>query len=179
MTREECGVRPRKVFLSMSEDESRSPEAADSLKKLNALFGDSSTPSKSSERPPPRMNRLGAPRERVFASPRRSNGRSPSEYRLRLERLRIASGPEEIREAGDAFMAHHQLPDEPDVLMKLLQHPEERVVRESLGQLSSLIAQSRLANGALLRERLKDLGARIQEDATRVYVNGVMDQLGE
>ena len=163
----------------MSEDESRSPEAADSLKKLNALFGDSGASSESPTRkPPPRMKTRGSPGQQVFASPRRSNGRSPTEYRLRLERLRIAGTPEEIREAGDAFMAHHQLPDETDVLMKLLRHPDEKVVRESLGQLSSLIAQGRLANGTLLRERLKDLESTVKEDATLAYVNGVREQLG-
>ncbi|MEL6543159.1 MAG: hypothetical protein AAFQ82_00945 [Myxococcota bacterium] len=166
----------RRGVSHMSEDESRSPEAADSLKKLNALFGDSGG-STSSAPSRPRMTARGAPREQVFASPRRSNGRSPTEYRMRLERLRIASSPEEIREAGDAFMTHHQLPDETDVLMKLLRHPEERVVRESLGQLSSLIAQGRLSNGTLLRERLKELEARVQEDATKAYVHGVRDQL--
>lgn len=96
-----------------------------------------------------------------------------------MERLRIASSPEEIREAGDAFMAHHQLPDEPDILTKLLRHPEEKVVRESLGQLSSLIAQGRLGNGVILRERLKELATQVKEEATRAYVSGVMDQLRE
>ncbi|MEO1172416.1 MAG: hypothetical protein AAFX94_10240 [Myxococcota bacterium] len=147
-------------------DDDRSAEAADSLKKLNALFGDTSP----APRPVPRSRQ-------AFASPRKSTGRSPSEYRLKLERLRIAGGPEEIREAADAFMAQHQLPDEPDILIKLLRHPEERVVRESLGQLSSLITQGRLGNATLLLDRLKDLEKTATEDATRAYVEGVRDQL--
>ncbi len=56
-------------------------------------------------------------RERVFSSPRKSIGRGPSEYRMRLERLRIVLEPEQIREATDAFLAHHQLPDDADVLL--------------------------------------------------------------
>jgi hypothetical protein len=115
--------------------------------------------------------------ERVFSSPRKSTGRAPSEFRLRLERLRAAREPEEIREAADNFLAQHQLPDEPDILYKLLQHPAEKVVREALGQLSSLLMQGRISATLLLAEHLKTLESRIQEDATRSYIEGIRAQL--
>lgn len=118
-----------------------------------------------------------APEERVFASPRKSLGRSPSEYRLRLERLRIAREPDEIREAADAFLAHHQLPDDIDILYKVMQHPTERVVREALGQISSLMMQGRFGGGLLLEDRLRELEKRVSEDATRSYIDGLRAQL--
>jgi hypothetical protein len=72
-------------------------------------------------------------------------GRTPSEYRLRLERLRIARNNDELRDATDTFLQHHQLPDDPDILTKVMQHPSEKVVREAMGQISALLMQGRMA----------------------------------
>jgi hypothetical protein len=115
--------------------------------------------------------------EKVFASPRKSLGRSPSEYRMRLERLRIAREVDEIKEAADAFLAHHQLPDDLDVLYKVLQHPAEKVLREAMGQISSLLIQGRVNSTMILADRLNDLSARVSEDATKSYIEGLRTQL--
>ncbi len=96
---------------------------------------------------------------------------------MRLERLRIARSPEEIKEAADLFLQHHQLPDDPDILMKVLLHPDEPVLREAMGQLSSLMMQGRWAATFILEDRLNDLDARVQEDATRSYIEGLRAQL--
>lgn len=96
---------------------------------------------------------------------------------MRLERLRIARAPEEIRESTDKFLSHHQLPDDMDILIKVLQHPSERVLRNALGQISSLIIQGRAGNNLLLADRLAAIAAREVEPATKLYVNGVQDQL--
>ncbi len=104
-------------------------------------------------------------------------GRSPSEFRMRLERLRIARQPEEIKEAADVFLAHHQLPDDPDILYKVTVHPNEKVVREALGQLSALLMQGRISGTLLLEDRLKDLENRAQEAATRSYIDGLRAQI--
>jgi hypothetical protein len=104
-------------------------------------------------------------------------GRSPSEYRLRLERLRIAREPEEIKEAADAFLQHHQLPDDMDILLKVLQHPSERVLREAMGQISSLIIQGRVGNTIILADRLSEIGSRELEPATQSYIDGLRTQL--
>ncbi|MCK5689052.1 hypothetical protein KAI87_07275 [Myxococcota bacterium] len=116
---------------------------------------------------------------RVFASPRKSNGRSPSEFRMRLERLRNARSEEEIKAAGDTFLKHHQLPDELDVLVKLLSHPSEKIIRESLGQISSLIMQKRVNAGLMLRDKLNQLKVTIQEEATHSFVDGVLTQVNK
>lgn len=144
--------------------------SAEHRRKLEALFsGGGAMPM---ERHP-----SGGGGERVFSSPRKSLGRSPSEYRLRLERLRIAREPEEIKEAADAFLTHHQLPDDMEILLKVLQHPSERVLRDAMGQISSLIIQGRAGNTVILTDRLGEIANRDVEAATRSYIDGLRNQL--
>ena len=121
-------------------------------------------------------SRLGG--EPVFSNQRKSMGR-PSEFRMRLEGIRIAREPEEIRKAADTFLQFHQLPDDPDILLKILQHPEEKVVREGMGQISSLLWQGRFSNTMILNDRLNDLSARVAEEATRQYIIGLRAQLAK
>jgi hypothetical protein len=166
----------------LSDDEA----SAEHRKKLEAMFGGGG---QATEKPKLADGEAGAPfggvpsakprvaSERVFSSPRRSLGRSPSEYRLRLERLRMARDENEIREAADTFLQFHQLPDDPEILTKVMQHPSERVVREALGQISALLMQGRMAATVLIEERLRELESRCTEDATRSYVAGIQGQL--
>lgn len=159
------GASPRSKVFGTSDEAS-----AEHRRKLEALFNDGGRAS--SEGPRPRPNE-----GKVFASPRKSVGRTPSEYRMRLERLRIAREVEEIREATDGFLQYHQLPDDVDILYKVLQHPSEKVVREALGQISSLISQGRINGSLVLEDRLNSLSERVTEGATRSYVEGVRSQL--
>ncbi len=152
----------------VTQTSSEAQEAREAKRKLEALFGGS--PQKS----PPRSSQ---PTGKVFANARKSNGRAPTEYRMRLERLRMARSVEEIEQAGNSFLQHHQLPDETDVLYKVLQHPEEKVVREALGQLSSLVMQGRLDSIMLLQDHLRDLGKRVTEAPTLSYIQGMQAQL--
>ena len=145
--------------------------SAEHRRKLEAMF--SSGASEGSVSAPSSR----APGEKVFASPRKSLGRSPSEYRMRLERLRIAREVEEIKEAADAFLAHHQLPDDLDVLYKVLQHPSEKVLREAMGQISSLLIQGRVNSTVILADRLNELSTRVSENATQSYIEGLRNQI--
>lgn len=143
--------------------------SAEHRRKLEALFSGGRTSHATS--------RSRGPEERVFASPRKSLGRSPSEYRLRLERIRIAREDDEITEATNAFLSYHQLPDDLDILYKVLQHPKEKVVREALGQISSLIMQGRVGGTLLLEDRLRDLEQRTSEEATKSFIDGLRSQI--
>ncbi len=148
--------------------------SAEHLRKLEALFsgnGAVHTPVTVS------MGRAVVSEPKTFANPRRSHGKVPSEYRLKLERIRIARSPEEIQEAADTFLAHHQLPDDLDILLKVLQHPSEKVLREAMGQISALLIQGRVASTMLLLDRLNDVDARITEASTRSYVEGLRLQI--
>jgi hypothetical protein len=161
---------PRSKVFSTTDDAS-----AEHRRKLEAMF-----PGSAAGAPADSMG--GVPKKtegKVFASPRKSVGRSPSEYRMRLERLRIAREPEQIREAADGFLQHHQLPDDVDILYKVLQHPSEKVVREALGQISSLLMQGRITGGMLLEDRLNQLQERVSEEATRSFIEGVRGQLAK
>ena len=160
---------PRARTTTRSDDQA----SADHRRKLEAMFSGGGTVSS-----PSAQNGMPTARgERVFASPRKSIGRSPSEYRIRLERLRIAREPEEIKEAADLFLLHHQLPDDLDVLLKVLQHPSEKILREAMGQVSSLLIQGRVANSVLLNDRLGELAGRVVEEATHCYIEGLRNQL--
>jgi hypothetical protein len=152
------------------------PDAASSAehrRKLEALFaGSGANKTAPGQARPTRSGR-------VFSSPRRSVGRGPSEYRLRLERLRVAREPDEIKEAADAFLAYHQLPDDADILFKVLQHPAEKVVREALGQISALLMQNRFGGTLLLKDHLVQLARRATEDATHSYIDGLRAQIAQ
>ena len=85
--------------------------------------------------------------------------------------------PSILKRKYDAFLAHHQLPDDVDILYKVLQHPAEKVVREAMGQISSLLIQGRISSTLILSDRLGELDGRITEDATRSYVEGLRAQI--
>lgn len=146
--------------------------SAEHRRKLEAMFASVSQPAAPAHAPAATQSAA-----RVFASPRRSLGRSPSEYRLRLERLRIAREPAEIEEAANTFLRHHQLPDDMEILLKVLQHSSERVLRDAMGQISSLIIQGRAGNTIILTDRLSDIGSRALEPATQSYIDGLKSQL--
>ena len=69
-------------------------DASEHLQKLEALFGGTTSVAAT-------INRRPAVREQrqQFSNPRKSLGRAPSEFRLRLERLRMARTEEEIQVA--------------------------------------------------------------------------------
>lgn len=165
---------PRARTHSNSDDAA----SAEHRRKLEALFsGGTHTSSVATASTTAHMGPTNGGNARVFSSPRRSLGRSPSEYRLRLERLRIAREPDEIKEAADTFLAFHQLPDDMEILLKVLQHPCERVLRDALGQISSLLIQGRANNTVILTDRLGEIGARHLEPATQSYIDGLRGQL--
>ena len=177
----ECGksaaslppISSRSKAFGNSEDSSASHR-----RKLEALF-QNQNPTPETTVDPASRNTENAREGKIFSSPRKSLGRSPSDFRLRLERLRIAREPEEIKEATDIFLQYHQLPDDIDILYKVMQHPTEKVVREALGQISSLLIQGRISGGMLLEDRLQQLSERAKEDATHAYIEGLRTQLAK
>ncbi len=89
----------------------------------------------------------------------------------------MARVPEQIRAATDHFLQHHQLPDEADILFKVLQHPSEKVLREAMGQLSALLMQGRLTGTMMLADRLRELARTVEEEATISYIKGLRSQI--
>lgn len=146
-------------------------DASEHLQKLEALFGGTGVASTINRRPVVRQER------QQFSNPRKSIGRAPSDFRMRLERLRMARTEEEIKVAANAFLEHHQLPDDVEILIKVLQHPCEKVLREAMGQISALLIQDRLANTVLVEDRLSDIEGRATQSATLSYVTGLRAQI--
>ena len=168
--------RPRRDTQRTADEES-----AEHRRKLEALFNSGQAPAPTRE---VGDSDVGTPfgksrpaREKVYSSPRRSLGRSPSEYRMRLERVRNARDSGDLRDAVDAFMQHHQLPDDPEILLKVLQHPTEKIAREAMGQISALMMQGRMPANVLLEDRLREIEGLAIEDATLSYVRGLQAQL--
>ena len=149
-------------------------DASEHLQKLEALFGGTTSVAAT-------INRRPAVREerKQFSNPRKSLGRAPSEFRLRLERLRMARSEEEIQVAADAFLEHHQLPDDIEILIKVLLHPCEKVLREAMGQISALLMQGRLASTVLVEDRLNTMSERVTESSTISYISGLQQQMNK
>ena len=149
-------------------------DASEHLQKLEALFGGTTSVAAT-------INRRPVVREQrqQFSNPRKSLGRAPSEFRLRLERLRMARTEEEIQVAADAFLEHHQLPDDIEILIKVLLHPSEKVLREAMGQISALLMQGRLNSTVLVEDRLKTMEARVTESSTISYISGLQQQINK
>ena len=149
-------------------------DASEHLQKLEALFGGNTSVAAT-------INRRPAVREQrqQFSNPRKSLGRAPSEFRLRLERLRMARTEEEIQVAADAFLEHHQLPDDIEILIKVLLHPCEKVLREAMGQISALLMQGRLNSTVLVEDRLQTMSDRVTESSTISYISGLQQQINK
>lgn len=149
-------------------------DASEHLQKLEALFGGTTSIAAT-------INRRPAVREerQVFSNPRKSLGRAPSEFRLRLERLRMSRSEEEIQVAADAFLQHHQLPDDIEILIKVLLHPCEKVLREAMGQVSALLMQGRLHSTVLVEDRLSTMAERVTETSTISYITGLQQQIAK
>ena len=116
--------------------------------------------------------------QRVFASPRRQVGRKLSDYSMRLNRLRAAREPNDVRDAADAFFKEkHQLPDDMDILLKLLQHPSEKVLCNVMGQISFLLSKRRARVTIILVDRLKEIGSRAISKDTQDCLDGLHQQI--
>ena len=162
-------------------DKLSSKDRNEHLSKLEALFGGSSNSSKTPIASTEVVNEnkpidSSVPKQ-VFSNPRKSAGRSPSEYRMRMERIKAARDIDQIIESVDVFLKHHQLPDDPSVLFKVMQHTNEKVIREALGQISSLLMQGRLNPTVLLTDRLEQLEESAVEESTLSYVHGIKNQI--
>ncbi len=149
--------------------------SAANRRKLEALFSSGSVAalSQRSAAQPPRTTPLDAKRSVNGNGPRRTHGKTVSEFWLRRETLRNARDPAEIERAADIFLQHHQCPDDLELLLKLVLHPREKVQCEAMGQLSSLLLQKRMPNTFLLADKLSQLACRDLGEATRSCVEGL------
>lgn len=154
-----------------------SDASAEHRRKLEALFSGGGSAPLSQAMPSVMPSAAPTENHRVFASPRRQVGRKPSEYSMRLERLRIAREPNDVREAADVFLKYHQLPDDMDILLKMLQHPAEKVLCNVIGQISFLLNKRRARATIILIDRLQEIGSRAISKDTQDCLNGLHAQI--
>lgn len=117
--------------------------------KLNALFGGGGAPA-------------ATPNPRVEAS-----GMGAVAPRIRMEQLRAAQTVDAITSAVDALLAHHQMPDDPELLWKMLRHPDAGVGERALAELGALHSRGKLAVTPLAKEALEAFEPRCREPLAR------------
>lgn len=83
--------------------------------------------------------------------------------RMRLETLRMASSPQDVAAASDVLLAHHEWPDEPNLLCKMLVHPDAGVGERALAELAALHAKGKLALTGTMRDALVAFQPRCRE----------------
>lgn len=82
---------------------------------------------------------------------------------MRMERLRAATTEEEIAASCDALLKHFEMPDEPDMLCKMLSHPDAGVGERALAQLGSMHQAGRLKLTLSQKESLTAFAPRCVE----------------
>ena len=91
-----------------------------------------------------------------------------------LKRIRAAETSSEVKAAVDAFRAEWELPEDPDALLQVLNHPDGDVVAEALAILDRIMPLKRSTKRETMRARLRrieddeDLGAEARALATSV-----------
>jgi hypothetical protein len=83
--------------------------------------------------------------------------------KMRKEQLRMARSVEDITSAADALLAHHELPDEPELLCKMVHHPDGAVGERVLAELGAMHARGKLTLTGTMREALQSFAPRCRE----------------
>lgn len=151
--------------------------SADSPRKqLEALFGNSSPQVVSTNHEISRPSSM---------TPRRSFGRPPSPRTLKLtlmcQAMSEATANDDadgFRRAVDPFLKEHELPDDPEILRRMLYHPDSKVLCRVMGHISGLMLQRRMSGTPVLQSTLVDVSRRVNLDAdTKSCVDGLRQQI--
>ncbi|MEW5848261.1 MAG: hypothetical protein AB2A00_05575 [Myxococcota bacterium] len=94
--------------------------------------------------------------------------------RMRMERLRGAHTPDEIVAAADALVKNHEMPDEAELLCKMLQHPDAAVGERALAQLGSQHKSGKLVVSGLVRDALEAFEPRCKEPLARALLQELL-----
>jgi hypothetical protein len=122
---------------------------------LEALFAPKQAPAPVEPLPPER------PSKKMVTVPSREDPRGP-ERQKRIAKLLAAEGRAEVTHAANRFLsAGFELPDEQEVLLKLLEHADDGCVRSALEALGRLLDREAPQRRAILEARLR----RLEDDA--------------
>ncbi len=105
------------------------------------------------------------------------NIKAPSAYRMRLERIKNATDEAELNAAISTFVASHELPGDIDIILKVLAHPDENIVRKGLSELVGMVERKEIGGTSLINEALEKLEKRQPGPEVRSYIDGLRAML--
>ncbi len=106
-------------------------------------------------------------------------GADQPERQAALRAILDAAGSEAIGKAVDAFAARFgELPDDPQVLMQALDHPDEHAAGAALRRLRDYVAGRQPPRRTLLLQRVKAIETRAESDEIRDLASRVRELLG-
>ncbi len=112
-----------------------------------------------------------------FSAVDADNIKAPSAYRLRLERIKNATDETELNAAISTFVASHELPGDIDIILKVLAHPDETIVRKGLSELVGMVERKEISGTSLITEALAQLEKRGPGPEVRSYIDGLRAML--
>jgi hypothetical protein len=124
-----------------------------------------------------RLNALFGGGGASIAAPRHPNapGVSSMDSRMRMERLRGARSLEEIEASADALLKHFQMPDEAELLCKMLAHRDAGVGERALAELGALHAKGKLQRTMTVRDALEGFMPRCREPNAQALLKTLLE----
>lgn len=106
-------------------------------------------------------------------------GTPEAEYREAVDKLRKADGFREFATAVMEFRKEGRpMPDDEDLLIRMLDHPDERVVRDALEHVADLARRQSFDRVTPLKNRLSTIKTMSDDPRTRKAIAAVEDVIG-
>lgn len=87
-----------------------------------------------------------------------------TEHRVRTDAVLAATSPSEIASAVDELLANHEMPEDAELLAKILAHPKGSHAQPALESLVEILDRGKPANALLLKTRLQSLKLTAEDD---------------
>jgi hypothetical protein len=106
---------------------------------------------------------------KALASAKQGDAGTGSKRQALLRAVRDADDRQTLAAAtADLLAMDGELPDDADVLISVLRHPDEAVVRDAIRALGKLASSRPLKRKELLKQRLRQVEELAEEEETRV-----------
>lgn len=115
---------------------------------------------------------------------RKGNGRIPKDASKSASRFKLiravidASDTQTLNQAVDALVEQFGLPDDWEVLVRVVEHPDEALVRRAVERMTELLPQTaKVPRRASLKERLRTIGQTASDSELRQLAEDLSGQL--
>lgn len=92
----------------------------------------------------------------------------------RVDDVLRATSPDEIERAVDALLAAQPMPQDPELLVKILAHPKGAHAHEALSALLEVLERGRPANARLLKSRVQALKLTLDDPDIDVLADAAL-----